>query len=143
MSKEPKKYRILVCGGRTYSDKKEVKRVLDHLYPRMSHLMTGAARGVDMLASEWQRANDYNPQYTEFQAEWDKFGYAAGPIRNKKMLRDGKPDMVVHFPGGRGTANMLKIAKEAGVPTYEAALIGKGRKFDFSAGEFDFGEVRL
>lgn len=134
MSKEPEKWRVLVCGGRMYSDVAEVKRVLDHLYPYMSLLITGAARGADMLASDWQRKNSYQPKYIEYQAEWDRFGYAAGPIRNKKMLDVGKPDMVVRFPGGRGTANMAKIAKEAGVPTFEAALIGKGRPFDFSTG---------
>jgi hypothetical protein len=39
-----------------------------------------------------------------------------GPIRNKPMLEEGKPDLVVAFPSGRGTANMMKQAREAGVP---------------------------
>ena len=47
----------------------------------------------------------------EFKADWDKFGRAAGPIRNAQMLREGKPDLVVAFPGGRGTANMVAQAK--------------------------------
>lgn len=32
------------------------------------------------------------------------------------MLQEGKPDLVVAFPGGRGTAHMTRIAQEAGVP---------------------------
>jgi hypothetical protein len=39
-----------------------------------------------------------------------------GPIRNKQMLEEGKPDLMVAFPGERGTANMCKQAREAGVP---------------------------
>ncbi|MEM9912925.1 MAG: hypothetical protein AAF922_19365 [Pseudomonadota bacterium] len=42
-------------------------------------------------------------------------GRAAGPIRNKEMLDEGCPDLVVAFPGGRGTANMVKQAQAAGV----------------------------
>lgn len=43
-------------------------------------------------------------------------GKAAGPIRNQRMLDEGKPDLVVAFPGGRGTADMVRRAKAAGVP---------------------------
>jgi len=52
-------------------------------------------------------------------AEWDKFGRRAGPLRNEQMLREGKPDVVVAFPGGRGTAHMVRIAKEAGIDVLE------------------------
>ena len=31
------------------------------------------------------------------------------------MLDHGKPDIVVAFPGGRGTADMVKRAEDAGV----------------------------
>ena len=50
-----------------------------------------------------------------FPAEWKKHGKAAGPIRNRKMLQDGKPDLVLAFPGGRGTANMVELATDAGI----------------------------
>jgi hypothetical protein len=37
------------------------------------------------------------------------------------MLMEGKPDLVVGFPGGRGTAHMCRIAGEAGVEVIEIA----------------------
>jgi hypothetical protein len=46
----------------------------------------------------------------EFPANWKVYGRAAGPIRNMKMLLEGKPDLVVAFPGGIGTADMVKKA---------------------------------
>jgi hypothetical protein len=52
--------------------------------------------------------------------DWKRLGTAAGPARNAKMLRDGKPDMVIAFKGGRGTANMVKQATEAGVTVFDA-----------------------
>ena len=50
-----------------------------------------------------------------YPANWKKHGRAAGPIRNKQMLEEAKPDLVIAFPGGAGTANMVKQAREAGV----------------------------
>jgi hypothetical protein len=42
-------------------------------------------------------------------------------IRNSKMLAEGKPEMVLAFPGGRGTANMVKQARSAGVSVCEVS----------------------
>ena len=54
-----------------------------------------------------------------YPADWDTHGRGAGPIRNKQMLEEGKPDLVIAFPGGKGTANMIGQAKEAGIPVRE------------------------
>lgn len=75
----------------------------------------GAARGVDtqaMIAAQTLPGVKHLP----FAAEWHKHGRAAGPIRNRRMLDEGKPDLVVSFPGGRGTANMVTQAIDAGIP---------------------------
>jgi len=39
------------------------------------------------------------------------------------MLDEGKPDLVVAFDGGRGTANMVKQAKAAGIQVLIATKI--------------------
>ena len=43
----------------------------------------------------------------------------AGPERNARMLAEGRPDLVVAFPGGTGTADMVRRAKAAGVRVVE------------------------
>ena len=58
---------------------------------------------------------------TVFQADWAGLGRKAGPIRNKLMLDEGKPDLVVAFPGGRGTAHMTRIARGAGIEVIEVS----------------------
>jgi len=35
------------------------------------------------------------------------------------MLVDFKPDAVVAFPGGKGTAGMVKLAQDAGIYVYK------------------------
>ena len=84
-------------------------------------IIEGGAKGADTLAWKWARhflgkGSEYSVQ---FRARWDMHGKAAGPIRNKQMLDEGKPDLVISFPGGRGTANMIKQAKAAGVEVME------------------------
>lgn len=54
----------------------------------------------------------------DFPADWERNGRAAGPIRNRQML-DGKPDLVIAFPGGKGTADMVAEAKRRGIAVRE------------------------
>lgn len=53
-----------------------------------------------------------------FPADWETHGRAAGHIRNRQMLVEGKPDIVVAFAGGRGTQNMINQARKAGVTVF-------------------------
>lgn len=106
--------RVLVCGGRDYDDRDQLFWVLDaahHANPIIL-LIHGAARGADQLAADW--ALERGVLCNAYPADWDAHGKAAGPIRNKKMLDAGKPHMVIAFPGGKGTANMIQQAEAAG-----------------------------
>lgn len=88
-------------------------------YPNLPDvtIIHGGAKGADALAMSWAAVN-WCPEI-EFKADWAKHGRAAGPIRNKQMLEKGKPDVVIAFKGGRGTANMCRQAREAGVKVIE------------------------
>ncbi len=108
--------RILVCGGRDFADSEKLATVLDALHGQytISVLIHGTASGADTLAGEWAASRGIPVQ--EFPANWEGEGRAAGPIRNKRMLDEGRPDLVIAMPGGRGTANMVSQARSAGVP---------------------------
>ena len=109
--------RILVCGRRDYDNQVRLWYVLDYYRPAV--VIHGAARGADTLAGEWAKARGVPVQ--EFPADWKRYGNAAGPIRNQQMLREGKPDVVIAFPGGRGTANMIEQARCFGVPVVQVS----------------------
>lgn len=108
--------RVLVCGGRDYSDVGQLFDVLDtaHAANPIVDVIHGNASGADSLAHEW--AYRRRIRMRPFTADWKKHGKAAGPIRNQRMLDEGRPDMVIAFPGGRGTADMIERANKAGVP---------------------------
>lgn len=111
--------RVLVCGGREWTDIRATYQVLDRLHKTrgIDAVIEGDARGADRLAGYWAQKNSVD--LLIFRADWDRNGKAAGSIRNQQMLDEGKPDMVVAFPGGRGTADMIRRAKRTAIPVWQ------------------------
>ncbi len=137
--------RILVCGGRNYGNMNVRKDTLEFFIRKSQYrtvfytleclcldrkwhtedeyrmpiveIISGMATGADSAAVDWAITNWLKVH--EFPADWNKHGKAAGPIRNQQMLDEGKPDLVVAFPGGNGTADMVRRAKKAGIEVIE------------------------
>lgn len=111
--------KVLVCGGRDYTDRVNVFRTLDTMdeEDKIGIIVNGGARGADTLSSMW--AESRNVHCHRHHANWKRDGRGAGPIRNQKMLDAESPDIVVAFPGGSGTADMVRRARAAGVPVLE------------------------
>lgn len=112
--------RVLVCGSRDFSDWPFLFDRLDELHGNtpIGVVIEGEAPGADTLAKRWalSRGVDHKP----FPANWNRHGRAAGPIRNKQMLEEGKPELVIAFickplTASRGTKNMVDQATKAGV----------------------------
>lgn len=101
--------RVLVCGGRDYQDWKKVQEVLGSM--KISAIIHGKARGADYMAGYYARENGI--EEIACPADWNRYGKAAGKRRNAEMLSKHRPDVVVAFPGGYGTADMVKRAEEA------------------------------
>lgn len=103
---------VLVCGGRTYNNDVHVFEVLDRIHKEtpISKIIHGCAAGADYWGGEWARRNKI-PEH-RFPADWASHGKGAGPVRNQQMLDVGKPDLVVAFPGNKGTSDM-KMRTEA------------------------------
>ena len=135
--------RILVCGGRAFADYGWLTHVLDAYLAEASlsvaklELIGGGARGADSLAHRW--ATERQIPFHEFKARWDDtkhpqadvrfnrkdgkpYNAAAGFIRNQRMVDEGRPDIVIAFPGGGGTRDMMLRATEAGVPVRDMRL---------------------
>ncbi|EHL99357.1 hypothetical protein HMPREF9946_03119 [Acetobacteraceae bacterium AT-5844] len=110
--------RFIVCGGRDYRDRKAVFAALDLLNERkgIDFLIQGGATGADMFAWEW--ADERGVRCGSYPADWEAHGKKAGPIRNQKMLDEGRADGLIAFPGGRGTADMVARAEKAGLKVW-------------------------
>ena len=129
-----KKYeKVLVTGGRNYADKNVLYRELAKINP--SVIVHGAARGADSLAGEYAR--EKGVQERAYPADWNTYGNRAGFLRNQQMLDTETPDLVIAFPGGKGTAGMVKIARTAGVDVIEVGKPGEPIPQEKDYGEQD------
>jgi hypothetical protein len=129
--------RVLVTGGRDFTDRDTVARVLAHLQdvyiigvePEQIVLVHGDCkrfkpdgsfdpdRSLDQLAA--QEAGALGWQTEPHAAQWDLYGpKAAGPIRNKEMVALGA-HYCLAFPGNEGTKNCRRLAKAAGIPVID------------------------
>jgi hypothetical protein len=114
--------RVVVCGGREFADRQFLFGTLDRLRDErgITLVIAGGARGADTFAAEWAAARSIECRV--YEADWAALGRSAGPIRNQRMLDEGKPELVVAFPGGRGTADMIRRVRAAGVEVIEARV---------------------
>ena len=110
--------KLLICGDRNWSDGSAIREIIIRFQPKL--VIEGEARGADSLARI--AAEAMGIEVKKFPADWEKYGRAAGPIRNSQMLKEGNPDVVVGFhykiDESKGTRDMLTRAKKAGKATF-------------------------
>lgn len=118
--------RLVVTGGRNFDDAVRVSFALSAVHRKhgITLLIEGGARGADRLCAEW--AKRVGVPCKTFPADWGGHGKAAGHLRNQQMIDEGKPDAAVAFPGGRGTADMVRRINKAGIPLWDLRQAGGG-----------------
>lgn len=112
-------YRILITGSRDWTDRALIRSVL----LRLTHLpdpvlVHGGARGADTIAAqEFVELFGERGRVEVHEADWFKYGQAAGPMRNAAMVKAGL-DICLAFPLGesRGTRGCMALAEKAGIP---------------------------
>ncbi len=121
---------VLVCGGRTYgmerTDSGQLTKAAQHqrtlIGQRLAQLppgtiiIEGGAPGADLIARETAQALGLH--CAEVAALWGSYGRSAGHRRNQAML-DLRPELVIAFPGGAGTANCVFQARQRGIRVEE------------------------
>lgn len=110
--------RVLVCGGRYFTDMPFLYQVMDDLHEQhsFSTVIHGCAKGADTAAGQWAR--DRGVPEERYPADWGADPRGAGPKRNTQMLDEGNPDLVVAFEGQNGTADMVWQAQRKRVRVY-------------------------
>lgn len=130
--------KVLVTGGRDWNKRKVTYAALDQLNAiyKFDTLIDGMAKGADELAFDWAISRGIKTE--RYKADWDNidrpgavikytkwgkpYDAAAGSIRNQQMLDEGKPDLLVAFPGNNGTADMIRRARDAGIEIKHVTL---------------------
>lgn len=110
--------RVLICGDRDWPQEGafSIGNEIAHL-PKDTVIVHGACRGADLIAAAEAIRLGYKTE--AFPADWQKYGRAAGPIRNQAMLDSGIDRVIAFHPDiskSRGTKDMVNRARKAGVP---------------------------
>jgi hypothetical protein len=131
--------RIIVAGSRSITDYSVVKSVIEatlkqHYLP-ITELVSGMAKGVDLLAVKW--AKEVGIPIHPFPAEWQNFSepcvkrmrkdgtmynVLAGFNRNLQMALYAEALIAIWTGTSRGTENMLKIAEEYGLKIFSKVI---------------------
>jgi len=90
--------RVLVCGGRMYADRERIFEVLSDLHRErgIEVILHGAASGADLLSVVWADRNGLRA--IPFHADWARDGKLASQKRNRKIISEGRPHLLLAFP---------------------------------------------
>ena len=105
--------KLIIAGGRTFTNYQKLKQTCDEFLQDQKNIeiVSGAYyRGADKLGEQYAKERGY--KLTQFPADWNKYGRAAGPKRNEQMANYA--DTLVAFWDGesKGTLNMIKLANQ-------------------------------
>jgi hypothetical protein len=123
---------VLVTGGRSYFNRRRVFAELDRIYGEAHgklRIVHGGAKGADALADAWCKRNHIDhkaypaawgdltatPRLVRYHFNGAPYNALAGANRNQQMLDEEPINFVLAFPGGTGTADMVRRAKAAGI----------------------------
>lgn len=112
---------ILVCGDRNWTSYTAIYNSLLSLSEEWGsniRIVSGGCVGADKMAVKAAKQLGY--EFIEYPADWDTYGRAAGPIRNKQMITEEEIELVMAFhdniASSKGTANMITQAKKQKIP---------------------------
>ncbi len=118
--------KLAIVGSRTFNDYEKLVEILNKNFGQIgigknryqfTHIVSGGAKGADSLAARFAKENGI--ELIEYLPDWDKYGKAAGAIRNELIVKEC--DFLLAFWTGikehSGTYNDLYIAKRLKKPT--------------------------
>lgn len=115
--------KLVIAGSRTFNlstvDLWSIL-VMANLDKKVTTIISGGAPGIDTTAKKMAPA--YEVEYKEFPAEWDDYGLAAGPMRNRRMATEGDELLIIWDGQSKGSANMKSEMLLLKKPVHEVIL---------------------
>lgn len=108
--------KTIIAGTRDINDYDTVIKAVNDSGFMISEVVCGMAPGADMLGKQW--ALEHNIPVAKFPADWKKYKNAAGPIRNAEMANYGDALIAIWDGKSKGTANMIKLARNKNLKVF-------------------------
>jgi hypothetical protein len=105
--------RTIIAGSRTATNYDDLPRAIASASWRPTLVISGSARGADVLGERWAREN--NIPLRLMPANWAKNGDCAGYIRNVEMAHHADALLALWNGKSPGTRHMIDIATRKGL----------------------------
>ncbi len=107
---------LVVSGSRHFSNSPLLASHLSAALRKQPGLVLvcGSGKGCDTLVRQW--AASHKVPLLVAPAHWSSLGKAAGPIRNQFMLSMAQGVLAFPLAGSKGTAHVIRSAKQLGLP---------------------------
>lgn len=117
--------KTIIAGSRGVSDQETVNKAIESSGFPITEVVSGGCSGPDTLGENYARAN--NIPIKRFWPDWNKYGRAAGPIRNSQMASYAEALIAIWDGQSRGTKNMIEEAWNKGLKVfvYNTSEVGK------------------
>lgn len=108
--------KVIIAGSRDILDMALVEEAIANSGFKITEVVCGLARGVDILGKEWATKNNIKCQ--EFPARWQQYGRSAGYHRNLEMGKYADAAIIIWDGKSPGTKMMIDIMKQLNKPFY-------------------------
>jgi hypothetical protein len=86
----------------------------------VTEIISGGAAGVDSNGQDYAVFN--NIKFKIFKPDWETYGRAAGPVRNRQMAEYADALLLIWDGKSRGSLSMKQEMQALGKPIYEVVL---------------------
>src|SRR5689334_17588586 len=102
--------KVIIAGSRSvFLEPFVVGSIVHQSGFQIEEVVSGGARGVDRVGEYW--AMTHGISCLVFEADWEKYGKRAGPLRNAAMAKYADALIAVWDGKSRGTANMIETMR--------------------------------
>ena len=105
--------KLIIAGGRNFTNYQKLTETCDTILRDQTNIeiVSGTSKGADQLGEKYAKQKGY--KLTKFPADWNKFGKAAGPIRNQQMANYANALIAFWDGKSKGTKNMIVRARSS------------------------------
>lgn len=112
--------KTIIAGSRGITDYDLLLDQIEACPWEISEVVSGTAEGVDLLGEQY--ADEHDLPVERHEPDWDTYGRAAGPIRNREMAESAEALLAVWDGQSPGTKNMIEEAEKAGIEVHVYTL---------------------
>lgn len=118
--------KLIIAGGRDLNvTTEQIRGYFEKFNLAPTEIVSGGARGIDACAIQY--AKDTKGVVAVFEADWDKYGKGAGPVRNLSMALYADALLLIWDGKSKGSANMKARMVGLKKPIYEIILTGDSK----------------